>query len=36
MKDIAEYSVDIARKVGLPESDVENVRMAALLTISGR
>jgi putative nucleotidyltransferase with HDIG domain len=36
MKDIAEYSVDIARKVGLPESDVENVRMAALLHDLGK
>jgi putative nucleotidyltransferase with HDIG domain len=36
MKDIAEYSVDIARKLGLPESDVENVRMAALLHDLGK
>jgi putative nucleotidyltransferase with HDIG domain len=36
MKDIAEYSVDIARKLGLPEADVENVRMAALLHDLGK
>jgi putative nucleotidyltransferase with HDIG domain len=36
MKDIAEYSVDIARKLGLPDADVENVRMAALLHDLGK
>lgn len=36
MKDIAEYSVDIARKLGLSEEDVENVRMAALLHDLGK
>ncbi len=36
MKDIAEYSVDIARKLGLPESDIENIRMAALLHDLGK
>ena len=36
MKEIAEYSVDIARKLGLPESDVENIRMAALLHDLGK
>ena len=36
MKDIAEYSVDIARKLGLSEADVENIRMAALLHDLGK
>ncbi|KPK44005.1 MAG: hypothetical protein AMK74_05850 [Nitrospira bacterium SM23_35] len=36
MKDIAEYSVDIAQKLGLPEADVENIRMAALLHDLGK
>lgn len=36
MKDIAEYSVDIARKIGLSEADVEHVRMAALLHDLGK
>jgi putative nucleotidyltransferase with HDIG domain len=36
MKDIAEYSVDIARKLGLPDDDVENIRMAALLHDLGK
>jgi putative nucleotidyltransferase with HDIG domain len=36
MKDIAEYSVDIARKLGLQETDVENIRMAALLHDLGK
>ncbi len=36
MKDIAEYSVDIARRLGLPESDIENIRLAALLHDLGK
>jgi putative nucleotidyltransferase with HDIG domain len=36
MKDIAEYSVDIARRLGLSEADVENIRMAALLHDLGK
>jgi putative nucleotidyltransferase with HDIG domain len=36
MKDIAEYSVDIAQKLELPEADVENIRMAALLHDLGK
>jgi putative nucleotidyltransferase with HDIG domain len=36
MKDIAEYSVDIANKMGLPEDDVENIRKAALLHDLGK
>jgi putative nucleotidyltransferase with HDIG domain len=36
MKDIAEYSVDIARKLRLPEADVENIRMSALLHDLGK
>jgi len=36
MKDIAEYSVDIARKLGLSEADIENIRMAALLHDLGK
>lgn len=36
MKDIAEYSVDIARKIGLAEPDIEDIRMAALLHDLGK
>jgi len=36
MKDIAEYSVDIANKMGLPEDDIENIRKAALLHDLGK
>jgi putative nucleotidyltransferase with HDIG domain len=36
MKDIAEYSVDIAKKLGLPETEVENIRKAALLHDLGK
>lgn len=36
MKDIAEYSVAIASKLGLPESDIENIRKAALLHDLGK
>lgn len=36
MKDIAEYSVDIARTLGLSETDVEHIRMAALLHDLGK
>jgi putative nucleotidyltransferase with HDIG domain len=36
MKDIAEYSVDIANKMGLPEDEVENIRKAALLHDLGK
>jgi putative nucleotidyltransferase with HDIG domain len=36
MKDIAEYSVEIANKLGLPEIDIENIRKAALLHDLGK
>jgi len=36
MKDIAEYSVAIANKLGLPDSDIENIRKAALLHDLGK
>lgn len=36
MKDISEYSVEIARKMGLPENDIENIRKAALLHDLGK
>jgi putative nucleotidyltransferase with HDIG domain len=36
MKDIAEYSVTIAKKLGLPDSDIENIRRAALLHDLGK
>ncbi len=36
MKDIAEYSVEIAQKLNLPERDVENIRKAALLHDLGK
>lgn len=36
MKDIAEYSVDIANKMGLAEDEVENIRKAALLHDLGK
>jgi putative nucleotidyltransferase with HDIG domain len=36
MKDIAEYSVEIANKLGLPEVDIENIRKAALLHDLGK
>ena len=36
MKDIAEYSVDIANKMGLAEDVVENIRKAALLHDLGK
>ena len=36
MKDIAEYSVDIARKMDLSEDEIENIRKAALLHDLGK
>jgi len=36
MKDIAEYSVDIARKMGLSQDETENIRKAALLHDLGK
>jgi putative nucleotidyltransferase with HDIG domain len=36
MKDIAEYSVEIAKKRGLSEKDIENIRKAALLHDLGK
>ena len=36
MKDIAEYSVEIANKLGLPDPDIENIRKAALLHDLGK
>ncbi len=36
MKDIAEYSVEIAKKMGLSEKDTENIRKAALLHDLGK
>jgi response regulator RpfG family c-di-GMP phosphodiesterase len=36
MKDIAEYSVDIASKMGLAEDEIENIRKAALLHDLGK
>lgn len=36
MKDIAEYSVDIANKMGLSEEEIENIRKAALLHDLGK
>lgn len=36
MKDIAEYSVDIANKLGLSDNDIENIRKAALLHDIGK
>jgi len=36
MKDIAEYSVEIAKKLGLAEPEVENIRKAALLHDLGK
>jgi len=36
MKDIAEYSVEIAKKLGLSEKDIENIRKAALLHDLGK
>jgi putative nucleotidyltransferase with HDIG domain len=36
MKDIAEYSVTIAKKLRLPDSDIENIRRAALLHDLGK
>jgi len=36
MKDIAEYSVEIANKMNLPEEDIENIRKAALLHDLGK
>jgi response regulator RpfG family c-di-GMP phosphodiesterase len=36
MKDIAEYSVEIARKLRLPDRDVENIKKAALLHDLGK
>jgi HD-GYP domain-containing protein (c-di-GMP phosphodiesterase class II) len=36
MKDIAEYSVDIASKIGLAEDEIENIRKAALLHDLGK
>lgn len=36
MKDISEYSVEIAKKLGLPEKDIENIRKAALLHDLGK
>jgi putative nucleotidyltransferase with HDIG domain len=36
MKDIAEYSVEIAKKVGLSDTDIENIRKAALLHDLGK
>jgi putative nucleotidyltransferase with HDIG domain len=36
MKDIAEYSVEIAKKIGLSDTDIENIRKAALLHDLGK
>ena len=36
MKDIAEYSVEIANKLGLSDNDIENIRKAALLHDIGK
>jgi putative nucleotidyltransferase with HDIG domain len=36
MKDIAEYSVAIAKKLGLSDNDIENIRKAALLHDIGK
>ncbi len=36
MKDIAEYSVDIARRMDLSEDEIENIRKAALLHDLGK
>ena len=36
MKDIAEYSVEIAKKLGLSEKEIENIRKAALLHDLGK
>jgi putative nucleotidyltransferase with HDIG domain len=36
MKDIAEYSVSIAKKLGLSDDDIENIRKAALLHDIGK
>jgi len=36
MKDIAEYSVEIANKLGLSDNDIENIRKAALLHDLGK
>jgi putative nucleotidyltransferase with HDIG domain len=36
MKDIAEYSVEIANKLGLSDVDIENIRKAALLHDIGK
>lgn len=36
MKDIAEYSVEIARQMELPDNDIENIRKAALLHDLGK
>ena len=36
MKDIAEYSVEIAKKLGLSDNDIENIRKAALLHDIGK
>jgi putative nucleotidyltransferase with HDIG domain len=36
MKDIAEYSVEIAKKLDLSEKDIENIRKAALLHDLGK
>ena len=36
MKDIAEYSVEIARKLNLSEKEIENIRKAALLHDLGK
>ena len=36
MKDIAEYSVEIARKLNLCDNDIENIRKAALLHDLGK
>lgn len=36
MKDIAEYSVEIAKQLELPDNDIENIRKAALLHDLGK
>jgi putative nucleotidyltransferase with HDIG domain len=36
MKDISEYSVEIAQKLNIPDNDIENIRKAALLHDLGK
>ncbi len=36
MKDISEFAVEIARRLGLPDAEVEHIRMAALLHDLGK